>query len=387
MKYRLLALMCLPLLGGCAWISGYFSGGDNTPPPTPLTTIKQQLTVKKLWSVDLGAGSEERELRLTPAVSGDKVFIADRKGVIRAVALSDGHRIWNVDAKAPISSGPGYGDGLVLVGTSDARVLAFHAANGHAAWQARVSSEVLSVPRASDGVVVVRTVDGRLAGLDAKDGKRLWVYDRGEPILSLRGTSSPALVGDTVVAGFDNAHLVALSLRDGKLLWDEPIAIPHGRSELDRLVDIDGNPVVSGGTVYAVSYQGRVAAVTLNGGRLLWSRDMSSYAGLAVGAQRVYITDAESQVWALDRETGASFWKQDKLKWRGLTAPALSGGAVVVGDSAGYLNWLALNDGHIVARARAGDAGFASAPVAVGNRLLTFGQDGTLTEFQVGGKP
>jgi outer membrane protein assembly factor BamB len=387
MRYRVLALLWLPLLGGCAWITNYFSGTDNTPPPTPLTAIKPQLKVEKLWSVDLGAGSKERELRLTPAVSGDKVFIADRKGTVRAVGLNAGRRIWNVDVKAPISAGPGYGDGLVLVGTSDARVLALHAADGRVAWQSAVSSEVLSVPRAGDGVVVVRTVDGRLTGLSEKDGKRLWVYDRGEPILSLRGTSSPVLAGNRVVAGFDNAHLVALSLRDGRVLWDQTIAFPHGRSELERLVDIDGNPVVSDDTVYVVSYQGRVAALTLDGGRLLWSRDMSSFAGLAVGRQRVYITDDESRVWALDRQSGASFWKQDKLKWRGLTAPALSGGAVVVGDSAGYLHWLSTDDGHIVARARAGESGFASAPVAVGDRLLVFGEDGALTAFKVGGKP
>lgn len=383
MMRRIVLLLLLSTLGGCSWLTSYFGGTDNSEPPTPLTPIKAQFKVEQVWSVDLGAGSAERELRLTPAVSGDKVFAADRKGEIRAVKIDSGDKIWDIDTKAPISAGPGFGDGLVLVGTSDARVLAMHAKDGSQAWQAQVSSEVLSVPQAADGVVVVRTVDGRLAGLSAKDGKHLWTYDRGVPVLTLRGTSSPVIANGMVVAGFDNGHLVALSLNDGKLLWDETIAIPHGRSELERLVDIDGNPVVSDGVVYVVSYQGRVSALTLDGGRLLWSRDMSSYSGLSTDATRLYVTDDHGRVWALDRRTGASFWKQDKLEWRGLTAPTVMGNAVVVGDFEGYLHWLSIDDGHIMARARGDKKGFASAPVVAGSTLLTFGESGELAAFRV----
>jgi outer membrane protein assembly factor BamB len=385
MRWRIPVLLLALALGGCSWVTNYFRGADNTEPPTPLKEFKPTLKVQKLWSTDLGNGSEEQLLRLKPAVSGDTVFAADRKGKIRAVSLKDGSRSWQVEAKAPVSAGPGYGDGLVLVGTTDARVLAFHGADGKPAWQAQVSSEVLSVPKAADGVVVVRTVDGRVTGLSAKDGKRLWVYDGSEPILSLRGTSSPVIDGRTVVAGLDSGHLVALSLNSGNLLWNRAIAIPHGRSELERLVDIDGDPVIRGGTIYVVTYQGRVAALTLDGGRLLWSQDMSSFAGLAVGPVRLFVTDDHGRVWALDRSNGASVWRQNQLAWRGVTGPVVMGGAVVVGDAEGYLHWLSASDGQFLARIRVGSEGFTSAPVLAGKTLLTFGKDGTLSAFAVGG--
>jgi outer membrane protein assembly factor BamB len=371
-------------LSGCTWITNYFSGKDNTAPPTPLTDIQQQLKVEKLWSSDLGAGSEERQLRLTPVIAEGKVYAADRKGRIRALSMADGSTVWDVESKAPISAGPGYGAGMVLVGTSDARVLAYRAKDGSLAWQGTVSSEVLAPPAAADGVVVVRTIDGRLAGLDAATGKRLWVYDSSVPALTLRGTSSPVIADGIVLSGFDNGHLVAVSLKGGKPLWDRTVAVPHGRSELERLVDIDGTPVVYDNTVYVVSYQGRVAALGLSDGQPLWSRDMSSFAGLAVDGTRVYVTDASSQVWCLDRFTGASFWKQDKLKWRAVTGPAVVGGDVVVGDLEGYLHWMSSDDGHFQARARAGSKGFTAAPVVSGNTMVVLGKDGEVTAFRVG---
>ncbi len=382
---RLAATLMLALsLSGCTWITNYFSGKDNTPPPTPLTDIKTELKVEKLWSTDLGAGSEERQLRLTPVIADGKVYAADRKGRVDALSMDNGSRAWSVDAKAPISAGPGYGAGLVLVGTSDARVFAYHAADGSLAWQGNVSSEVLAPPAAADGVVVVRTIDGRVTGLDATTGKHLWVYDSSVPALTLRGTSSPVISGGVVLSGFDNGHLVALSLKDGKPLWDRTVAIPHGRSELERLVDIDGTPVVYDGTVYVVSYQGRVAALNLTDGQPLWFRDMSSFAGLAVDHGRVYVTDASSQIWCLDRFTGASFWKQDKLKWRAVTGPAVIGDSVVVGDLDGILHWMSRDDGHFQARAHTGSKGFTAPPVVKGNTLVVLGKDGDVTAFRVG---
>lgn len=305
---------------------------------------------------------------------------------MQGIKLETGERLWDVETKTDISAGPGVGSGLVLVGTRNADVLALSMLDGKELWRTSVSSEVLSVPKVSAGIVIVRTVDGRTRALDASSGKRLWIYDRSQPVLTLRGNSSPAVTQDIGLVGFDSGKLAALLLQNGRLIWESTIAVPRGRSELERMVDIDGDPVVRNGVVYIVSYQGNVAALELNSGRLLWTRKMSSYAGLDVTDKQIYITDDESDVWALDRNSGASLWRQDKLKWRSLTAPVAMGNYVVIADFEGYLHWLSQEDGHLVARGRADSSGFASAPVVVGELLIALGKGGELSAFRIEGQ-
>ena len=269
-----------------------------------------------------------------------------------------------------------------MVGTLDGEVLAIDADSGELAWRQRVSSEVLAAPAVASGVVVVRTQDGKLVGLAATDGTRLWVYDRAVPALSLRGTSSPVTSAGAVIAGLDNGLLVALALKDGALLWESRIATPRGRSELERLVDIDGDPVVADGVIYVVTYQGRVAAVERAGGRVQWRRDMSSYVGLDVATRSLFITDDESLVWSIDRDNSASVWRQDKLARRALTPPTEFGPHVAVGDFEGYVHLLDRDDGRLAGRVRVDGDGLASAPVVAGDLLLVYGRGGTLTALR-----
>ncbi len=383
LKY-LLVLLALPL-GGCTWMTNWFAGKDNSEPPTPLTEVAAKIDVQQMWSHSVGHGGEERRLGLRPAVAGDLVYAAGREGDVTAVNLKTGKQAWRTKTKAAVSAGPGYGDGLVFVGTTDARVLALRADTGEKAWEAEVSSEVLSPPQSESGVTVVHTIDGRVAGLSASDGKRLWIYDRNAPVLTLRGTSMPALQQGVAVTGFDGGQIAALALSDGRPLWERSVAIPSGRSELERLVDIDADPVISDGVVYVTTYQGRIAALALNTGQLLWAREMSSYAGLDVGPTQVFVTDDTGQVWALDRRTGATFWKQDKLRYRRVSRPAVIGDYVVVGDFEGYLHWLSQDDGHIVARTRAQDSGISAPPLTVAGELLVLTNDGELSAWHVNG--
>jgi outer membrane protein assembly factor BamB len=379
-----LAIVAALGAGGCSSLGNPFSSSSsNVKPPAPLTDFEPRARIDTLWSRNIGAGTGRRYLRLRPAVEGERVYAADRTGDVSAFDVRSGDKLWETDTDTPVSGGPGTGVGLVLVGTSDGEVLALEADSGELAWRRRVSSEVLAPPVAAKGIAVVRTQDGKLVGLAADSGDRLWVYDRAVPALSLRGTSAPVIAGDSVVAGFDSGLLVALAIDDGQLLWESRIATASGRSELERLVDIDADPLVYDDTIYAVTYQGRVAAVDRTSGRVVWRRDMSSHAGLGASRRNLFISDDESFVWAVDRETSASVWRQDKLVRRKLTPPAVIGDYVMVGDFEGYVHLLAREDGRLVARSKVDGDGLAAGPVVVGDVALIYGRGGTLTALTV----
>lgn len=367
------------MLGGCGireTVSDYMSGDENTAPPAALVEFQPLISVEEGWSLRLGKGADEQFLKLIPKVVGDRVYTAERRGRVGVFDAASGKQIWQQDLDVPISGGPGVGDGLVLVGTTDGEVLALDEASGELLWRAPASSEVLAAPEAADGVVIVHSGDGKVSGLDAATGKRAWIYDRTTPTLTLRGTSSPKLVKDLVIVGFDSGRLVALELKSGKLVWEAAVAVASGRSDLERMVDIDAEPLVAGGTIYVATFQGRVAAIELDSGRLLWTRDLSSYAGLDADERNLYLTDAEGMVWALDRDSGAALWKQDKLQARAATAPAAVGDYVVVGDVEGYLHWLRREDGQFAARVRLDKTRIIAPPVA---------RDGTLYAYSAGG--
>lgn len=377
---HVIALALLALwLSGCSWLKGE----DNAEPPAELTEIETKVKLKALWSHDVGSGVDEHFLRLRPAVDGGRIFAADRKGRVTALDVSNGKELWEVKTGIAVSSGVGVGEGLVLVGSSEAELVALDWRDGSEVWRAELSSEILSVPAAANGLVVVQTVDGKIAGLSAATGARNWVLDRSVPVLSLRGTSSPVLVQGAVIAGFDSGKLAVLDGTRGLPVWETSVAVAHGRSELERMVDIDAPPQVYGGTIYAVTYQGRVAAVEGNSGRILWARDMSSAAGLGVDFRQVYVTDAVSHVWALERDNGASSWKQDKLTNRTLTAPVAFGDYVVAADFEGYIHLMARFDGALVGRERADSKGVLATPVVEGETLFIYGNSGSLKAYKI----
>ncbi|TCK17482.1 Beta-barrel assembly machine subunit BamB [Thiogranum longum] len=379
MRNAVFAIFALMLLGGCSW----FGDKDNSEPPAKLQKFDEQLTLRSLWSRDTGVGTDGQRVKLVPAIFGERVYTADRRGRVSAYLLEDGEPVWRKKINVPVSAGPGVDEGLVLVGTSDARVLALDTETGEQLWTAPVSSEVLSVPRVYEGVVVVQTVDGNLTGVDAESGKRIWIHDRTVPVLSLRGTSTPLVEGGLLMAGFANGKLVALDVRTGRQLWEAAVAVPSGRSELQRMVDVDADPVVRDGVLYVASFQGQLAAVSLQNGRLLWSREMSAYAGIAVDYQQVYVTDELSNVWALDRRTGASLWKNSDLQRRFLTGPVVVGGYIAVGDFEGYIHLLSRIDGALAGRERVERAGILVPAVALGDRLLVLGAGGKLVMYRL----
>ena len=319
--------------------------------PAPLPPITPSASIDTVWTADIGKGGG-RNLRLQPAVVEGAVYTADSTGRVRASAADSGKRLWQTELDVPISGATGAGDGVVVVATRKGGVIALDRADGKERWRTAVSSEVLVPATAGGGAVVVQSVDGKLTALAAVDGKRLWVYDRAEPALSLRGTARPLVVDDVVVSGLASGRLVALGLKDGRLLWELPVSQPRGRNEIERLVDVDASPVVSGDMLFAASYHGKLIGISLVNGNVVWARDVSTYTDIAADDARVYVSDERGQVLAFDRASGASVWRQDKLRGRGLSGPSRADDYVVVGDFEGYLHFLAPDDGRLVARHR-----------------------------------
>ena len=379
----LLLLGSVLLVGGCTAIGNLFDDPDNTAEPAELVDFEPTIKVRTVWQRRVGSGAGKLFLKLRPAVDGDRVYAATRGGRVRAFDARTGESIWDTETDSPLSGGPGVGDGLVLLGTSDGEVLALGEKDGEITWRTRVSSEVLSSPVAQGGIAVARTIDGKLFGLSTDDGTRLWVYDRPTPVLTLRGTSSPALAEGAAVAGFDNGQVVAIALSNGQPLWETRVAVPRGRTELERMVDIDADPIIEDNTVYTVTYQGRVAALELFSGKVIWRRDMSSHAGLGVGPKNVYVTDDSSHVWALNRSNSASMWRQAKLEARRVSPPAVFNQFVVVGDLEGYVHWLRKDDGQFVARVRIDSDGIVAAPVVTPFAVYVYGSGGELAALQV----
>ena len=359
-------------------------GEDNAAPPNALTEYEPEIKLQKLWKEGIGDGFDELYINLVPANSDGKIIVADRDGLIEARDSNNGELLWKNDTQLPIAAGPGVGGDIAVIGCSDAQVAAFSLETGESLWQTTVSSEVLSVPVVYQGTVIVRTVDGKMFALNADNGKEQWSYERNVPILSIRGEGMPVIDDGKVIAGYANGKLIALQLSDGKHIWETSIAIPKGRSEIERLVDLGVNPVVNDDVIYISSYQSGTAAVFAMDGDVLWrNEDISSSSGLAYDWRYLYLTDSVSDVWQIDQRSGRALWKQKELHQRRLTAPAVYQDYVVVGDFEGYVHWLADDDGRLLGRIRITNAAITAQPVVVDAVVYVYATDGTLAALRV----
>lgn len=385
MKTGLLLAASLLLLSACgvtSKIGGLFGGDEEEDAIAPLVEMEPSIEVERLWSKRIGKGTDEYYLKLTPAADGQLVFATEIGGRVYALDVETGDVVWKQDVDRPVSGGVGLGIGAVYVGTSDGEVVALSQEDGEIQWTAAVSSEVLAAPRAAEGVVVVRSGDGKLFGLEEASGDRLWVYDRTEPVLTLRGTSAPLLIDILAIAGFDGGQLVALDIRTGGVVWEARVAIPRGRSDLERMVDIDSQPIAVGGVVYAATYQGRLAAISAQTGEIVWARDISSHAGISVDSEAVYVTDETSRLLALDRLTGNSLWSREELEGRRISALTNAGSYLVAGDAEGYLHFMESGDGRFAARVSVDDSPI-NVPVLVTNEsVIAYSSDGLLAAYR-----
>ena len=365
-------------------VTNYFLGGeDNTEPPTELVKYKPEIEIDVLWKENVGDGADNQFLNLVLAVSYGKVLAADRNGLVQARDIKTGDLIWETETDYNLSAGPGIGNNTVILASSNAEIVALDLDTGEQKWVYSVSSEVLATPIIENNIVIIRTTDGKVFALSEEHGVQLWVFERSVPALSIRGTGTPIIVEDNVIAGYANGKLLALRLIDGKAGWETSISIPSGRSEVERLVDLDVNPVETDGVIFISSYQGGTTAVLELDGDVLWRKeDVSSYSGLSYDWRYLYISDVSSHVWQLDQRNGASLWKQDELSFRTLTGPVAYDDYVVVGDYDGYVHWLANSDGRQLGRIKIAGSAINAMPVIVDNIVYVYSKDGRLAALK-----
>jgi len=370
----------LALLVGIAACS---SKDKEVDKPAKLTPLAATLRVDHAWSASAVDENRQTKLRLGLGLStdGERVYAANHRGDVAAIALANGRVAWRTHTKAPLSGGTAVGDGLVLVGTSDGQLLALDAASGGVRWKVRVSGEVLAPAAISARLIALRMVNGRVQALSPADGHELWSYDQQVPRLSLRGTSRPVFAGELLLCGFDNGRVAAVNVNDGAMLWEQTVTPPHGRSELERLDDIDSPVIVSGQDVYTVGFQGRVAMLALDTGQVWWSHEASSYRGLVLDGDVLYMTTADGEVVAMRAKTGAEIWRQHVLLHRGLSAPAVTEDSVVVGDFQGYVHWLDKATGELQARSKEGKARISSSPLVVGDKVVVISDRGQIRAY------
>lgn len=364
------------LLNGC---NGFFDK-DNTPTPAALVNFTQTIRTQSLWHASTGYGIGSDYIKLGPAVTSCAVFTANKDGTVTANNKLDGKRIWSVNTHVPISSGPAAFDNVVIIGSREGDVVALRQSDGTPLWKKKVSSEVLAKSAGRQGLALIKTIDGKLSALSTDDGSEQWHYQQTEPTLILRGASTPQIARQNAVVGFANGNLVKLSLDDGNVHWEEPIANAEGCFAIQRMIDVDADPIIFDNRIYAATYQGRISALEWNSGKSIWTHDISSYTGLTVDNSRVYVSDAKSHLWAFNADTGALEWCQSQLEARNITGPVIMGDYLVVGDEQGYLHWLSKRDGHFIARVRMG-SGILATPVVDNGILYVVSRDGQLAAY------
>ncbi len=383
----IVVLVAVAFLQGCTTIKGWLqSDKKKADAPAELVEITNGVKINKAWSVSVG-GEGRKGLRQMPATDGVRVFAATNNGELVAYDLNTGKKLWSEKVSAPaksnkilfwrdpghdggLSSTPATGSGMVVIGDRNGQVIAVDAETGATRWSTEVSAEIIAAPLITDGKVIVRASDGRVFGLNATDGVRGWVFDRGIPNLSVRGNSAPVATQGLVLVGNDDGSVIALRAEDGMQIWEQYVVQAEGRTELERMADIDGEIKVGASSVYATSFYGESMAIDLASGQALWTRETGSYAGLELLSDRLILADKAGSVWALDRSNGSSLWRQESLARRWLTTPTLHGDYVVLGDVEGYLHWLNTSDGSLVARQRVDREPIRATPLSAPNGML-----------------
>ncbi|HDG1689144.1 TPA: outer membrane protein assembly factor BamB [Kluyvera georgiana] len=383
-KLLLPGLLSVTLLSGCS----LFSGEEDVVKMSPLPTVENQFTPSTAWDVSVGSGIGDFYSNLHPAYADSVVYAADRKGTVKAVNADDGKEVWSVNLAekdgwfsrkpALLSGGLTVSGGHVYVGSEKAQVYALDAGDGSIVWQTTAAGEVLSRPTASDGLVLVHTSNGQLQALDENSGVVKWTVNLDMPALSLRGESAPAVAYGAAIVGGDNGRVSAVLMQQGQLIWQQRISQATGTTEIDRLSDVDTTPVIVNGVVYALAYNGNLTALDLRSGQILWKRELGSVNDFIVDGNRIYIVDQNDRILALTTDGGVTLWTQSDLLHRLLTAPALYNGSLVVGDSEGYMHWVNPEDGRFEAQQKVDSSGFLTEPVIADGKLLIQAKDGTV---------
>lgn len=367
------------LLASC----GIFGDKDEKLEPMELVDFDQTLKIRKVWDAKVGGDAEFLELGLQPAGDGSRIYAASHDGNVVAFNPENGRQIWRNKLDIALTSGPGVGEGRVVVATQDGFAIALDAATGEEQWRTEIEGESLARPIIKGETVVLQTIDNRIEALSLFDGRQRWTLVQSAPALTMRGSATPVVVGQTMIAGFDSGRIVAADLDSGTVVWEALLSPPTGRSDLDRLSDIDGSFAAVGQDIYAAGYQGRIAALASESGQVLWSREISSYSGVAADWNSVYTVRDDGEIVALTRRNGAEIWRNASLLRREPTLAVPFNTTVVVGDFEGYLHFFNNIDGEPVARVRFGSKAITADPLVIANRLYVQSDGGSIAAYVV----
>lgn len=370
------------MLGGCASTdesAPEWAGVKNEDEPAKLAEFTGAAKFGVRWQINVGDSGTNL---LQPSVTGDAVYAVSENGVLTRLDRFSGKQVWYIKTNITVSGGVGGGAGLVLVGGSKGDVLAYDE-SGELRWKTRVSSEVLSVSQVAEGVVMVRSGDGRIAGLNAADGKRVWVYERSTPALVVRSHAGVTIQRGVAFAGFAGGRMAAINIKDGEVLWETAVSQARGNTELERISDITGNPVVDDEQVCAIAFQGRLACYDVLQGSPLWNREISSDKSMMLLRKYLYLSDAKGAVIEMDKTSGNTVWKNDQLFMRGVSAPLVMEDFVVVGDREGYLHGLSRDDGSFAARIKLEGGAIRAEILPLDNGLLVQTRGGELYSLSI----
>ena len=349
--------------------------------PTKLFDVDKKIDLVKLWSSNIVGDGRSIGGKIKPVLSNSKIYVADQDGLIASIAADTGDIVWKVDLQIPLGGGVGIGGEQIFVGSIDGDVIARDANNGTKNWQVKTSSEILSAPSGNGDITIVQTQDGRVYGLDAQNGEVRWQHEVEVPILSLRGTSTPVVKGNVAVTGFSSGKIYAFSAATGDIIWENRIGVPKGRSELERMVDIDGESIFSKEILYAASHQGRIGAISRTG-QALWYQDANTVLGPAVGDSHVYIVETNNDIVAMDKNSGSIVWSNRHLRYRNLGRPSVANGYLLVGDYEGYLHILSEDDGDFIGRIRVDGSGISAPLIVDNNTIYVLDNDGAVSAYE-----
>lgn len=393
-----LVLLCAFTMSGCSWFSKK-TGNE----PLELVDFEETIDLDKVWSRGVGEGQNQGFSRLTPALDGEAIYAVDYEGLLVAINSKTGKKLWKKKINQPklglwgwlkgfaVDGDPNYQivggiaaeNGLLLVATYAGEVIALSKEDGGELWKAQVPGEILSAPRTNGSVVAAQTVNGKLFVLDAKTGTQLWFYDNPPPILTLRGTPSPIVTDTAIYTGFSNGRMMAFNPNNGLILWEQRIALPKGRSELERMVDIHSDPLVKDGVIYVGTYQGRISALARGTGSPIWGNDGSTSENLALSGDKLFASHANGKVVAYNAANGEQLWSNEKMLRRGLNGPQVFNEYVAVVDFKGYMHILNQSDGEFAARVRVDRKGARAPMLTDGETLYVYTNRGKLIAYQV----
>lgn len=357
---------------------------DEVNPPTELVNIEEEVEIRRRWSVSVGNGQGDNYTMITPVIDGDVIYSASENGNVYAINKDSGDVIWRSEIEGSIAGGVGAANGVVMLGTNEAEVVVLNQADGSEKWRTSVSSEVLSAPQTNGDVVVAQTVDGKLIALSFDDAELRWTYETTLPALTLRGTGQPIITnGGLVIAGFSNGTVVAVDAENGVFNWEQRVAIPEGRYDIERVIDVDGRFKLDGTTLFASSYQGNLMAFDINSSRIVWGMEASSYHGIDIGFGNVYFSNDKSHVIAVRSNSDNVVWENEELSYRQLSAPTAIDNYIAIADFEGYVHLISQVDGRIVGRSQLDNDGIRAPMIAENNSLYVYGNSGRLLALEL----